>query len=201
MYRLVCAVDLCTLLPGEETREELVKSSKSKNDWSPARKQDYIAAFCAQQKSCYYPCRLCPSAGCIVFWKSSQMTSSFSEVFHWKPEGEDRYEGCGCTGLLCCHGKCMQSYSCAAAPLIHRDAKALTDASVWKCQIDTLAWDVYWLRSRVGWLLSKALILLDTPSGLFRCIPGLFGALRMSGDFPAFKWKNTIIQMFKKNIK
>ena len=49
---------------------------------------------------------------------------------------------CGCVpsyaGLLFHHRKCMQSYSCTAAPMIHADAKALTDASVWKYQIDML---------------------------------------------------------------
>lgn len=105
------------------------------------------------------------------------------------------------TGLLSRHSKCMQSYSCAAAPLIHTDAQALTDASVSKCQIDMLTWGVYWLHSRVGWLLSKVLILLDMPSRGYPCILGLFSTLRMSWDFSAFKWKKWYLHVWKMTQK
>lgn len=50
------------------------------------------------------------------------------------------------TGSLSPGPKCMQSYSCAAAPLIHADAASLTEASVWKYHFDTLTRDVNWLQ-------------------------------------------------------
>lgn len=93
------------------------------------------------------------------------------------------------TGLLSHHFKCMQSYSCAAAPLVHADAQALTDALVWKYHIDMLTWDMYWLQFREGWLFSKELILIDMLPRWYWCILSLFGALTMSWKCSAFKLK------------
>lgn len=64
-----------------------------------------------------------------------------------------------------------------------------------------ITWDVYWLRLRVGWLLSKVLILLDAPSKGYQCILGLFSALGMSRDFSAFKQKKYWFRCVKNDIK
>lgn len=115
--------------------------------------------------------------------------------FFWNPEvltsrGKEREEKknkpsqiCECgpsyTRLPTRHSKCMQSYSCAAASLIHTVAQAFTDASVWKYHIDLLTWDVYWWHSKVGWLLSKVLKFCQTcHQGACQSILGVFGTFQ-----------------------
>lgn len=188
LYALFCDIDLCTLLLGEATSKNVLQIAniQTLQHWERTVgshlenkiKMSLCSILLSNLNLWYDPVRLYLDADSIVFWKSSQRTFYLwiSEVvFFLTSEGkewEEKKEGAATQDYYLVTVKCMQIYSCAAAPLIHTDAQAHAHASVWKYQINILTWDVYWLHLRVGWLLSKVLILLDMGT-LWDC-PGMF---------------------------